>query len=50
MLARLLIGFLADLVFDVARWGQRSYETEIERYLDGSGRSGPDEAEQRQTS
>jgi hypothetical protein len=34
MLARLLMGFLADLVFDVVRSEQRSYEAEVDRYLD----------------
>jgi hypothetical protein len=50
MLARLLMGFLADLVFDVVRSGQRSYEAEIDRYLDDNGLVRQDEAEHLPTS
>jgi hypothetical protein len=35
MLVQLLMGFLADLLFDAVRAGHRSYEVEIDRYLGG---------------
>jgi len=39
MIARLLMGLLADMVFEVAGAAQRSYEAEIDRYLEGNGRA-----------
>jgi hypothetical protein len=46
MLARLLMGFLADLVFDVVRSGQRSYEAEVDRYLENGRRFHQDKTDQ----
>ena len=37
MLARLLMRLIADVVFDVAASRKRSYEAEIDRYLQAKG-------------
>jgi hypothetical protein len=46
MLARLLMGLFADMVFEVVGAAQRSYEAEIDRYLDGNGRALKEEPEE----
>jgi hypothetical protein len=43
MLARLLMGLLTDMVFEVAGAAQRSYEAEMDRYLDGNLQEEPEE-------
>jgi hypothetical protein len=37
MIAQLLLGFLADLVFDSAVASGRSYQAEVSRYLEQRG-------------
>jgi hypothetical protein len=37
MIAQLLLGFLADLVFESAAASRRSYQAEVSRYLERRG-------------
>ena len=37
MLARLLMRLIADLLFDAAKSRSRSYEAEVDRYLQAQG-------------
>jgi len=50
LIARFVLGLVGDVVFDTTSARLRSYEAEIERYLDARGFRRPDAPSPRHTS